>query len=90
MAPKLQERVVAVREIVKLFFLERIVYALATVGAVATLLGAAVMMLVHGKGESAEFLAMFGASGVVTLTTGRVLYMFNRAMSAVWPDPKGE
>lgn len=80
-------RLDAAERLLKLFLLERIVYISATVASLLVLFIVVAISLLRQKAEPSAVLIMFGSTGAVTITAGRVLSMFNRVMGAVWPTP---
>ena len=80
----LGERLVAVERITELFKLERIVYLSVTVLALAMLLASASVLIWKGSAGRIELSMLFGSSGLITYSCGRVLLMWNRALSIVF------
>jgi len=80
----LQSRVDAVKELVKLFRFERIFYISVTLISLVVLLGAAASLLTSGdEASTVEAIGLFGASGALTYTTGRLLRMWSDSMRAL-------
>jgi len=77
---ELQDRLHAVERLTKLFKLERMVHLGVTSIALLMLLASAGSLIYHGKAEQAELVAMFGSSGLITYTAGRLLHMWNQAL----------
>jgi len=74
----------ALEKLLELFRFERMVYMLATVGALIILLGAAVWLFFSDEsGSTALALGMFASSGLITFTTSRLLTMWNQAFSLI-------
>jgi hypothetical protein len=80
------QRIDAVRQLLELFRMERIVYITVTLFALLILLTCATMLNIKGAHEIA--FGLFGASGIITYTTGRLLRMWNQAFAAVLGDSK--
>jgi hypothetical protein len=80
MADDLQARVDAVERLIKLFRPERTVYLIITTMSLATLLASAVVLLVNKKADTVELTGLFGSSGLITYSTGRLLTMWNQAL----------
>ena len=74
-------RVQAVKEITSLFRFERYVY-LSIIGVCALILIATILIAVkRGVIGPVEITSMFGSGGGLTVMTGRLLHMWNRAIS---------
>ena len=73
-------RMDAVERLTALFRLERIVYLLITVISLAMLLACAGVLLYRQKAGAAEVSGLFGSSGLITYSTGRLLFMWNQAL----------
>ncbi|HEX2817049.1 MAG TPA: hypothetical protein VHN39_11675 [Phenylobacterium sp.] len=80
MGDPLDDRLRVVQALVKLFSFERYVY-LATNGfSVLMLLLAAARLLITQKPDTAVLLALFGSTGLITFSLGRVLRMWDQAV----------
>lgn len=86
MADDLQDRVHAVERLTRLFRAERLVYLFVTGLSLLLLLTAAALMVRDGKAGAAELSLMFGSSGLVTFTAGRLLNMWDQALRMVAPS----
>ncbi len=75
----LKLRLQAVKEIIALFKLERIAYLCASILSVGILLFAGLKLIVSNA-STAEIGLMFGATGVVTLSVGRLLTLVRMAL----------
>lgn len=74
----------ALGKLLEMFRFERMVYMGVTVLALFILLGSASWLLFSGKeGSVALALGMFGSSGLITLTTSRLLTMWNQAFGLI-------
>ena len=78
----LQRRVRAAKQLLSMFNMERWVYVIATLLSVVFLLVCAVILLMSGQWVVA--LGMFGASGVISFTTGRLLTVMTRMTDIVF------
>lgn len=78
----LDARLRACERITELFRLERMVYLCFAILAFMMLLACLVMILVQ-QGQTASVLGAFGSSGVVAVTSSRVLVMWNKAIGFV-------
>lgn len=75
----LRERVKVIKELLGLFRLERMVYVIVTLVSVIILLTCAVVMLLK-NGETVAIIGLFGGSGGILYTTGRLLKMWSDAL----------
>jgi hypothetical protein len=87
-ANDLSDRVAAVKEVTKLFKVERLVYVSIIVVCLLILLGSVVAGLVRGKMGYAELTPMFGSGGAVAFLCGRLIHMWNRTMSLLGAPTK--
>ncbi|MDT0636020.1 hypothetical protein [Spectribacter hydrogenoxidans] len=76
----LTDRVQAVREVTSLFRVERFVYLAIIVVCLLVLIVLVVMAAQRGEMRTAEIVPMFGSGGVISVMTGRLLHMWNRAV----------
>lgn len=90
MPNEIEERVRAVERLTHLFRAERLVYLSVTALSLALLLTAAAFMIRDRKAGSAELTMMFGSSGLVTFTAGRLLNMWNQALKIIAPTVAGK
>lgn len=74
-------RIQAIKEITSLFRLERFVYLTSIVVCLLILLIGVVSSLIKGSMGSAEITSIFGSGGAITIMTGRLLHMWNRAIN---------
>jgi predicted membrane channel-forming protein YqfA (hemolysin III family) len=74
----LPERVKIAGEITKLFSLERYVYISCCGVAVLLLLANAGMVIYEKRADSTELALLFGSSGLITYSMGRLIYMWNK------------
>jgi len=79
----------AVERLTKLFKMERMVYLAVTSLSLAMLLLSAGLLIARGKAGAAELTGLFGSSGLITYTTGRLLYMWNQALRLLAGEPTG-
>lgn len=82
---ELDARLSAVERITRLFRLERIVYLGVMVVALVMLLTSAAALIWRGAAGPTELSMLFGSSGMITFSCGRVLMMWNRALSFLVP-----
>jgi hypothetical protein len=76
----LKERMDAVERLTNLFRLERMVHLAVTGLSLAMLLGSAGVLLYRGEAGPAELSGLFGSSGLITYSAGRLLFMWNQAL----------
>jgi len=77
------ERVRAVQRLTELFRLERRVYLLANVVALAILLASACSLIIRSDASPSVLTSLFGSTGVITYSTGRFITMWSTAMRFV-------
>lgn len=63
-----------------LFRLERMVHLAVTSLSLLMLLLSAAVLISKGKAGPAELTGLFGSSGLMTYSTGRLLFMWNQAL----------
>ena len=86
MAPdgNFKQRLEAVKELIAIFRLERTVYLTISALSFAVLLVTAVVVLQRGGvAASGQVLALFGSSGAIGFTGGRLLKMWSDALSFI-------
>lgn len=81
--PQLTERIEAIKQLLKLFRVERAVYITVTVVSLVVLLGVAASLYLQKDSRTGEIIALFGSSGAITYTTGRLLRMWSEAVRLV-------
>jgi tetratricopeptide (TPR) repeat protein len=79
-APDIKARMDAVERLTKLFQLERMVHLGVTGLSLIMLLTSAGVLLYKGKAGPAELTGLFGSSGLITYSAGRLLFMWNEAL----------
>jgi hypothetical protein len=87
MADDLHNRIDAIGKLLALFKLERLIYVIVTLLALIVLLTCAVYLLMR-NGETTIVIGLFGSSGAITFTLGRLLKMWNDAMRILSVDNK--
>jgi hypothetical protein len=83
----LSGRVIAIERLAALFRLERLVYLTVTGISFLLLLGVAGRILMAGTAQTAEWVLLFGSSGLITITGNRVLQMWSQALRMVASEP---
>jgi hypothetical protein len=76
----LAARVDAVERLTRLFKAERMVHLGVTSISLLMLLASASVLLIKGKAGPAELTGLFGSSGLITYSAGRLLVMWNQAL----------
>ncbi len=85
----MEVRLDAVERLMKLFRLERLVYLAATSISVAMLLISAGFVIATRNATNVELVGFFGSSGLITFSAGRLLLMWNQALSLLGAEQKG-
>jgi hypothetical protein len=85
----LERRMEAVERLTRLFRLERMVHLGVTVVSLIMLLTSACILIVERKAGSVELTLMFGSSGLITYSAGRLLMMWNQAIALIVPKVQG-
>ena len=80
-------RMDAVERLTNLFRLERMVYLSVTALSLAILLTCAGVLLVQKRAGTSELTGLFGSSGLITYSTGRLLFMWNQALQVLAGQP---
>jgi hypothetical protein len=86
----LEKRLEVVQRLLATFRFERMVHLAVTLIALLVLLTCAIAMLVQKTEGYIEVFGLFGASGAITITCGKVLRMWNDALVALQMTPKGD
>lgn len=76
----LKARTDAVERLTNLFKAERMAYLAMTGLSVAILITSAGVLIVRKGAGYGAITGLFGSSGMITYTTGRLLYMWNQAL----------
>jgi len=85
MPESIDKRMKVVEKLTKLFKFERMVYLGVTVISLIMLLVSGVSLIVRGQAGKAELSLLFGSSGLITYTAGRLLFMWNEALKRLMP-----
>ena len=80
MTHDLTRRIAAIKQLLGLFRLERMVYICVTVMSLGILFWCAISMMNKEGGEATVVVAIFGGSGGILYTTGRLLKMWSDAL----------
>lgn len=90
MSDNLKERLEVVRELTDLFKFERRVYLVVTILSLIMLMGSALSLMIKGQAGTAELTILFGSSGLITYSAGRLLYMWTEALKRLMPSNERE
>lgn len=80
---RIDRRVLAVKELLEAFKLERILYLIISCIAVAVLLTIAIFIMIKKPGNMEWFIGLFVPAGAITYSIGRILKMWNQALTFV-------
>lgn len=72
-----------IRELVKIFHFERILYSISTILAFIILISCTIYALYNNAINTQTIIAMCGSSGVITFTCGRFLKMWSDVIKLV-------
>ena len=73
-------RMDAVERLTELFRLERFVYLAVTIISLVMLLTSAGVLLYKKQADAVELTGLFGSSGLITYSAGRLLFMWTQAL----------
>lgn len=90
MPDDIKARMEVVRELTELFRFERMVYLGVTILSLAMLVGSALSLMIKNQAGTAELTMLFGSSGLITYSTGRLLFMWNEALKRLMPSDQKE
>tara|TARA_R110000787_G_scaffold25373_14_gene71377 strand:+ start:699 stop:971 length:273 start_codon:yes stop_codon:yes gene_type:complete len=90
MPDSIEQRMGVVERLTGLFKFERMVYLSVTVISLIMLLISGASLIYKGKAGSAELSLLFGSSGLITYTAGRLLFMWNEALKRLIPSAESE
>jgi len=86
MADDLAQRLKAVERLTKLFRTERVVYLVTTIISLLMLVGSALSLMIRNQAGASELTMLFGSSGLIAYTAGRLLHMWNEALKRLMPS----
>ena len=87
---ELEARYLIVEKLTRLFKLERVVHLIVTSISLIMLLLSAATLILKGNAGEVELSLMFGSSGLITYTAGRLLKMWNQALKIIVGEKGGE
>jgi hypothetical protein len=73
----------ALERLLRMFQAERFVYLMLTAFSFALLLYSAYLLAVRGQANTEVLVAVFGGSGLITISSARISFFFNRAFALV-------
>jgi len=79
----IDKRVLAIKELLQAFKLERILYVVISCVAVGVLLTVAVFIIIDKPDNIELFISLFVPAGAITYSIGRILKMWNQALTFV-------
>jgi len=86
----LSSKMEAVKELVGMFKLERVVHLVTTSVSLLMLFGSAATLIYQRKADVSELTMLFGASGLITYSANRLLRMWDQALGVVaGKNPEG-
>lgn len=88
MPENIKEKLEVVKKLTELFKFERMVYLIITIISLIMLVISAISLMIAGKAGTIELSMLFGSSGLITYTAGRLLYMWNEALKRIVPLEK--
>ena len=82
---RINQTVNAIKELVSLFKIERMVYLAITLISVLVLIATAISLLTESDNpeDSIEIMGLFGSTGAIVYSTGRLLKMWSEAMQLI-------
>ena len=80
---ELEARYCVVEKLTRLFKIERIIHLIVTSVSLIMLLASAMAVIIKGSASEVELSLMFGSSGLITYTAGRLLKMYNQALKII-------
>jgi hypothetical protein len=82
-------RMNAVERLTQLFKLERLVHLVVTSISLLMLLTSAAVLMFRGTAGPAELTGLFGSSGLITYSAGRLLFMWTQALRVLTGESTG-
>ena len=85
MSDKIESAVGAIKELIAIFRFERIVYLIITIICVLVLIITAVSLIYgsESKENTIEIMGLFGSTGGIVYSTGRLLKMWSEALQLI-------
>lgn len=79
----LDARYNTVKKLTKLHHFERMAHLVVNIASLVVLLTCVIIMIVRKETDIVSLTGMFGSTGLITITTGRILRMWEKAIKAV-------
>lgn len=79
-----------VKQLTELFRFERMVYLGISIVSLVILIGSALSLIIRGQAGYSELTMSFGSSGLITYSTGRLIFMWNEALKRLIPSTEKE
>lgn len=83
-------RIEVIERLTNLFKTERMVYLIATLISLFMLVGSGLSLMINKHAGAVELTMLFGSSGLITYTTGRLLFMWSEALKRLIPTTDQE
>jgi hypothetical protein len=90
MSEDINKRMEVVKQLTELFRFERMVYLSVTILSLIMLMSSALSLMIRDKAGSPELTMLFGSSGLITYSAGRLLFMWNEALKRLIPSNKSD
>jgi len=84
----LDQRIDAVKSLIGIFRMERVVYLVITSASLLMLLTAVIAIMSKDQQNLGVLTALFGSSGLITYSLGRLLRMWDQALEVLMRDLK--
>jgi hypothetical protein len=86
----IQDRLEAVRQLMRLFMAERIAYLIVAIVSVAMLLYCGLQILQKDAAANSSLAGLFGSGGLISIGMGRLLTMWTQAMRLIAGEKIGD
>lgn len=83
---EIQMRLATLEQLLRFFRPERTAHLFLSSASYVLLLGAAAMLIFRDKAGAAELSAIFGSSGLIAVSAGRLLHMWNQAFKVMYDN----
>ena len=81
----LDNKINAIKQLLQLFRFERMLYLIVTILSLLVLIGCALYLLLKGDSQIPAVVGMFGSSGSIAFSCGRLLKMWSDAIRILSP-----
>ena len=86
----IEQRMEVVKKLTELFKFERMVYLGITVVSLLVIISCGIALYIRDQVQFAELSLLFGSSGAITYTAGRLLFIWNEALKRLMPYTEKE